>query len=121
MSPRMPTPVEMNSVAEGAFRVSWSDGHHGVYTWSSLRLNCPCAACVGEWKYRPPRLTLKDIRPDIRALSVSRVGNYALRFEWSDGHNTGLYTFNSLRSDLCECEECIARRAAHPSQPPTEP
>jgi len=119
MSPKMPTPVEMSNVADTTFRVTWSDGHQSVFTWNSLRLNCPCAACVGEWRYRPARLTLKDIRPDIRALKVSRVGNYALRFEWSDGHNTGLYTFNSLRQDLCECEECTARRSAHsPGQSP---
>jgi DUF971 family protein len=117
----MPTPVEMSGAGEAMFRVTWSDGHHGVYTWRSLRLNCPCAACVGEWNYRPDRLTLKDIRPDIRALSIARVGNYALRFEWSDGHNTGLYTFNSLRQDLCECQECAARRAAPSAGPSRSP
>lgn len=121
MSPKMPTPVEMGTGAESTFRVTWSDGHHSVYRWSSLRLNCPCAACVGEWNYRPDRITLKNIRPDIRARGVTRVGNYALRFEWSDGHSTGIYTFNSLRQDLCECEECAARRAAHSPGPSPSP
>ncbi|MDR7420355.1 MAG: DUF971 domain-containing protein [Armatimonadota bacterium] len=111
MSPRMPTPVEMGSVTEKMLQITWSDGHRSTYTWMNLRLRCPCAACVGEWRYRPPALTPQDIRPDIRAMSVSRVGAYALRFEWSDGHNTGLYTFASLRNDLCECPECTARRA----------
>ncbi|HEY1266366.1 MAG TPA: gamma-butyrobetaine hydroxylase-like domain-containing protein [Candidatus Binatia bacterium] len=33
------------------------------------------------------------------------VGNYAIMFRWGDGHETGIYTFQYLRS-LCPCEEC---------------
>jgi DUF971 family protein len=119
MSPRMPVPVEMGSVTDKMFAVTWSDGHRSRYTWLNLRLHCPCAECVGEWRYRPPRLRAADIQPGIRAMSVSKVGAYALRFVWSDGHNTGLYTFNFLRNDLCECDECVARRPASggPDQP----
>jgi DUF971 family protein len=36
---------------------------------------------------------------------VEPVGNYALRFRWSDGHDTGIYTFDFLRR-LCPCAEC---------------
>ncbi len=111
----MPTPVEMGSVADKTFTVTWSDGHQSRYTWLNLRVNCPCAACAGEWRYRPPKLRAEDVQPGIRAMSVARVGAYALRFVWSDGHNTGIYTFNSLRNDLCECDECAARRAAEGS------
>jgi DUF971 family protein len=110
MSPRMPTPVEMGSVTGKQFEITWSDGHRSTYSWINLRIHCPCAACVGEWRYRPPALRPQDIRPDIRAMRVSRVGAYALRFEWSDGHNTGLYTFALLRNELCECPECTVCR-----------
>jgi DUF971 family protein len=110
----MPTPVEMSSVADKMLMITWSDGHRARYTWVNLRVNCPCAACVGEWRYRPPKLRVQDVQPNVRAMSVARVGNYALRFEWSDGHNTGLYTFTFLRNDLCECDDCVARRAAAP-------
>jgi DUF971 family protein len=111
MSPRMPTPVEMGSVADITFTVKWTDGHTSTYTWANLRVACPCAACVGEWRYRPPKLRLEDIKPGIRAMSVAKVGAYALRFVWSDGHQTGIYTYDNLRNELCECEECTARRA----------
>lgn len=106
MSPRMPTPVEVGNTAEPHLRVTWSDGHKSIYSWARLRAACPCAACAGEWRYRPPRLRVEDLPPDIRALGISRVGAYALRFEWSDGHNAGIYTYPSLRHDLCECDEC---------------
>lgn len=116
MSPRMPVPMEMGSVTDRVFSITWSDGHRSTYTWLHLRLHCPCAACVGEWRYRPPRLRAADVRPDIRPMAVSRVGAYALRFEWNDGHNTGLYTFEALRGRLCECSECTARRAGESAE-----
>ena len=37
------------------------------------------------------------------------VGRYALQMYWSDGHSTGIYTFDYLR-DLCPCAECEAAR-----------
>jgi DUF971 family protein len=36
---------------------------------------------------------------------VVPVGRYALAFEFSDGHQTGIYHFDLLRQ-LCECESC---------------
>lgn len=110
MSPRMPTPVEIGSVTEKTLTVTWSDGHHSIYSWANLRLHCPCARCKGEWKFRPPQLTAADIPAGVRAMSMGRVGAYALRFVWSDGHDTGIYPFPLLRFELCECAECLARR-----------
>jgi len=101
----MPTPVEVGSVTDKTLAVTWSDGHQSTYTWMSLRLNCPCARCKGEFGYHPQRPAQKDIPSNIRAMSMSRIGAYALRFVWSDGHDTGIYPFNLLRFELCECEE----------------
>jgi len=92
----MPTPVEVGSVTDKTLTVVWSDGHRSTYSWPSLRIHCPCARCkdgVGQ------------IPPTIRAMSMGRVGAYALRFVWSDGHDTGIYPFPLLRNDLCECDE----------------
>jgi len=105
MPRKMPTPLEIGSVAERQFRITWSDGHESVYSWHRLRLHCPCARCKGEWRYRPAPLTAADIPADIRAMAYQRVGAYALRFVWSDQHDTGIYPFNLLRFDLCECPE----------------
>lgn len=41
--------------------------------------------------------------------SAELVGNYAVRFVWRDGHDTGIYEFRALR-DLCPCDACRARR-----------
>jgi DUF971 family protein len=109
MSPRMPTPTEFGSVSEDVFRITWSDGHHSSYTWRLLRAGCPCARCKGEWGAVRPQLRTEDVPADIRVTSVTRVGAYALRFVWSDGHNTGIYPFVLLRTELCECSECRAK------------
>jgi len=36
---------------------------------------------------------------------VEEVGHYAFRIDWSDGHNTGIYTYEHLRK-ICPCKEC---------------
>ena len=97
-------PTDMKWIEKGVFGIEWNDGHAGVYPIRSLRLHCPCAACTDEWTGElklkdedvPLLMILKDIEP---------VGHYALRFIWSDGHDTGLYTFSNLRK-LCQCANC---------------
>jgi len=37
------------------------------------------------------------------------VGRYALQIYWSDGHSSGIYTFDYLRN-LCPCTDCEAAR-----------
>jgi ATP-binding protein involved in chromosome partitioning len=45
------------------------------------------------------------VSDDVRPLSVALVGAYAIRITWSDGHSTGLYTYEFLRS-ICPCARC---------------
>jgi DUF971 family protein len=43
------------------------------------------------------------------------VGAYGLRIDWSDGHDTGIYTFDRLRA-ACPCQTCrLARGEADPA------
>ena len=42
-------------------------------------------------------------------VGASTVGSYAMQLQWGDGHSTGIYTWEHLRS-LCECPECLLRR-----------
>jgi DUF971 family protein len=45
--------------------------------------------------------------PKVKMTSLERVGSYALRMIWSDGHSTGIYSYQHLR-DICPCPECTA-------------
>ncbi len=91
----------IDSVDDALVEVTWRDGHHSTYSIASLRLQCPCAVCRqrpshGSLPMHPGSISLQGLRP---------VGRYAVALEFSDGHRTGIYSFEYLRS-LCPCPEC---------------
>jgi ATP-binding protein involved in chromosome partitioning len=89
--------------------VEWaSAGHEAFYPARELRLACPCAGCVEELSGRR-LLDPKTIPADIRPVSLALVGAYGLKVHWSDGHSTGIYTFERLRAG-CPCPACSAAR-----------
>lgn len=88
--------------------ITWADEHQGTYSARELRIACQCASCVDEIT----RIRLLDpdtIPDDMTAAAISLVGNYAIKIDWSDGHNTGIYTYDLLYS-LCPCEACKEMR-----------
>jgi ATP-binding protein involved in chromosome partitioning len=105
----IPVPLEIGRAAPGQLRIRWDEGHEGIYATRSLRLACPCAQCQEEMSGRP-LLDPASVPLDVEALQLSLVGGYAVRFDWSDGHHTGIYTYELL-FDLCPCASCAARRA----------
>jgi DUF971 family protein len=48
-------------------------------------------------------------KPAVRAISAEAVGKYAIKFNFNDGHELGIYSWQFLR-DWCPCEECKAAR-----------
>jgi ATP-binding protein involved in chromosome partitioning len=83
-------------------------GHLALYKARELRLSCPCAECVEEMSGR--RLLQPESVPiDIRPVSIALVGSYGLKVNWSDGHGTGIYTFERLLAS-CPCDACRAAR-----------
>jgi DUF971 family protein len=103
-------PVSLRKEGEDRLVIDWSDGHGSVYSWKHLRDNCPCAGCREERQRAPDPfriLTAKDLepRPPLAPLAMPRVGRYAYKITWNDGHDTGLYTLETLR-ELCQCPQC---------------
>ena len=92
------------STQDQEFRIEWSDGHIGFLPFHHLRCHCLCANCVDEWT-REQILDPDKIPKDIKPVKANYVGRYALNIEWSDGHETGIYSFEYLR-DLCQCKDC---------------
>jgi len=76
--------------------VKWTDNRESVYSHRELRLACPCAMCVDEW-IGENRLEPKTVPGDVRVLDIRPVGRYALQFNFSDGHATGIYSYDKLR------------------------
>jgi DUF971 family protein len=82
-----------------ALLVEWGDGAIRPIPFAMLRRACPCAVCKGEMG-RPGRF---DVRPQLspgedELADINLIGNYALGVRWGDGHDTGIFTFEYLRS-----------------------
>jgi DUF971 family protein len=91
-----------------ALEIRWRDGHVSVFPPRQLRIQCRCAGCVDEFTGRPI-LRADDVPADVPPLAIHYVGRYALRFDWSDGHGTGIFPFEFLRR-VCPCEICSENR-----------
>ena len=96
-------------------KIDWKDGHRSEYGLQYLRDKCPCASCTGAHG-TPPRQPeavqaannpFQMYKPALKILGVEPVGQYAIRIDWSDGHNAGIYSYEHLRH-ICLCYACQA-------------
>jgi DUF971 family protein len=94
-------PVPTNVVAVGNdLAVVWDDGREDYLPLEMLRRECPCAMCKGERDllgnvYRGPNRPLTE--RSFQLVSQRSVGAYALQIVWADGHNDGIYSYETLR------------------------
>lgn len=107
-----PVDVEVN-VEASEIRITWSDGHQGIYPFIHLRKSCPCAECR-EIRHQNQAKKGGGLRilsgpvptaQNLALVDLFPVGSYALGMHWNDGHQTGIYPFDFLRS-LCTCPSC---------------
>lgn len=90
------TPSEIRQAGPKALAILWKDGHESLYPVRELRLACACAECVDEWT-GATRVDAAIIPEDVAPTSIQSVGRYAIQIHWSDGHSTGIYSFEQLR------------------------
>ena len=99
----MPThPSKLSLAADGTLRIEWSDAVTRRYTVKELRDECPCATCREKRALPPPPATSLTVLSAAEAkplalVSMKPVGHYAYAIEFSDGHDTGIFTFDLLR------------------------
>ncbi len=97
-------PKSIEKIDDDRLRIVWEDDHVSEFTFQFLRQNCPCATCKDEWSGEM-LLDPATVPADTRSSRAEIVGNYALTFSFSDGHGTGIYSFENLRR-MCRCAEC---------------
>lgn len=89
--------------------ITWADNHVSDYALRWLRANCPCATCREERRVAAVETDIFKLSagplPSIQIAGAELVGNYAIRFQWTDGHDTGIYAFSLLRT-ACPCSDC---------------
>ena len=86
---------------ENEIAIRWSDGNENYLNNATLRLSCPCANCSGEKDvfgnvYIGNKSKLTETSSQIA--KITKIGHYAIRIFWMDGHSEGLYTFDLLKS-----------------------
>lgn len=86
--------------------VTWSDGSESFLSGEFLRERSPSAENMGEvdilgqrWGGDGPRQF-----PGVTVQGFQAVGNYAVTFQFSDGHKTGIYSWDYLRSIAAEAK-----------------
>jgi DUF971 family protein len=94
----METPVNIQLVGHEV-AIAWSDGRETYHPSARLRAASPSAETQGERDIFGQQHGGHAPRnyEAVQVLGWEIVGNYAVRFDFSDGHRTGLYTFDYLR------------------------
>lgn len=94
----MHAPVHLQLIGH-EIAIIWDDGQESYFTFEALRAASPSAANQGERDILGNRYGGDGPKkfPGVQVVGWERVGNYAIRFDFSDGHRTGLYSFDYLR------------------------
>lgn len=82
--------------AEQILEVTWPDGALDRLPYRFLRAECPCASCRDEWSGERI-IQIEHVREDVKLEGLEPVGSYAIQPSWSDGHSTGIFTWELLR------------------------
>ena len=94
---------------EQILEIIWKDEHVSRFPLHGLRKACPCVYCKGgHANMSTPTDPAVFFEKPSRIWSITQLtptGNYALQITWNDGHNSGHYRWEMLRS-LCPCKEC---------------
>jgi DUF971 family protein len=95
-------PTDLKLISPDTLQITWNDGQQHALRVRTLRDRCPCATCrekrsaSGASSELLPVLRPEETRP-LRIVGMRPVGNYAYSIQFSDGHDTGIYTLALLR------------------------
>jgi DUF971 family protein len=88
----------------GVIEVAWPEGPPARLPFHFVRCLCPCAGGIDEISGERT-LNPADVPPDVTPVKLGFSGNYALKISWSDGHDTGLYTWDLLQELARQCSK----------------
>ena len=114
---RKPASIKIHVSTGAGVDIAWSDGHASHYEFDYLRDHCPCATCDDERRKKAEisqhvsggtgaAAALTMFKPKPKARAAKAVGNYAVQVDFTDGHTTGIYSYDYLR-EICPCDACV--------------
>lgn len=90
-------PLNLRAIrADRVLEILWPPDELVRHSFFQLRCECPCAGCLNEFTGERT-LDPATVPAEITPMQIEFSGNYALKIHWSDGHNTGLYSWDHLR------------------------
>jgi DUF971 family protein len=103
------SPREIRRNESNGLVISWTDGLVQEISSATLRSQCPCAECREKRgddghskpltpKKRALRVIESSLDQELSLEQIWAVGQYAIGLRWGDGHDSGIYTFEYLRS-----------------------
>ncbi len=94
----MITPARIDSIGT-EIAIAWSDGRESFYPMERLRAASPSAENTGERDLLGNKIGGTDQKefPGVTVTGWRIIGGYAVQFDFSDGHNTGLFGFDYLK------------------------
>lgn len=87
-----PTEIRLHQKS-GILDISFSDGKAFQFPCEFLRVHSPSAEVSG---HGPGQEVLQTGKKMVNIKKIEPVGNYAIQLNFTDGHNTGLYSWDLL-------------------------
>ncbi len=104
MTDSWPVTLRFQKLAQ-QLAIDFEDGEQGIISYRFLREESPSAEVQGHG--RGPKPEQPPVPEDISVDRAEHVGRYAVRIVFSDGHDSGLYTWRLLQ-ELAERQRAIA-------------
>ncbi len=86
--------------------LQYSDGQSAILSAELLRVFSPSAEIRG---HSEDQRVLQTGKKQVKIESVDPIGNYAIRIEFDDGHDTGIYSWGYLKELIDRQEEYWAQ------------
>ena len=100
MAKQVPTDIKLHQKSH-MLELTFNDGAHFELSCEYLRVFSPSAEVQGHGE---DTAVLQLDKEEVNITGIEPVGNYAVQLNFDDGHNTGLYSWDTLY-DLCINQE----------------
>lgn len=87
-----PTDIKLHQKSK-VLEIAFDDGNTFNLPCEYLRVYSPSAEVRG---HGPGQEVLQVGKEDVNITAIEPVGNYAIKLQFDDGHNTGIYSWDTL-------------------------